>query len=152
MAKLSNILIFIGVLALCFGIVFAAETSEPDYIEIYFGENITNLTPSYIIGEEIVLDLKVNFSGPILKTTNLKGSVADYEVYRNLMDVLDYQGVYYNTDEGAKDLVGSTLQADFAFNDAGSQVVYLRVDSNTDTFESLNLDVSGSGSPPPKMP
>ena len=152
MAKLSNILIFIGVLALCFGIVFAAETSEPDYIEIYFGENITNLTPSYIIGEEIVLDLKVNFSGPILKTTNLKGSIADYEVYRNLMDVLDYQGVYYNTDEGAKDLVGSTLQADFAFNDAGSQVVYLRVDSNTDTFESLNLDVSGSGSPPPKMP
>ena len=120
MAKLSNILIFIGVLALCFGIVFAAETSEPDYIEIYFGENITNLTPSYIIGEEIVLDLKVNFSGPILKTTNLKGSVADYEVYRNLMDVLDYQGVYYNTDEGAKDLEGSTLQADFAFNDAGS--------------------------------
>lgn len=152
MTELSRVLVFVGVLLLCFGLVFAAETSEPDSIEVHLGENSTNLSPSFTIGEEIVLDLRVNLSGPILKTTDLKGSVAGYEVYRNLMDILDYQDIYFDVDEGAKELTGSTLQADFAFNDEGSQVVYFRVDSNTDTFESLDLDVSGSGSPAPKMP
>ena len=143
---------FVGVLALCFGIVLAAETIEPAFIEVDLGANNTNLNPSFLIGEEIILDLKINLTGPILANTNLVGSIADFEVYRALADVLDYQSIYYDTDTGARELTNPTAQADFAFNGAGSQVIYLRVDSNADTFSSLDLDVSGLGVPAPKMP
>lgn len=152
MAVLFRVLSVIGIIVLCFGLVLAAETNEPVSIDIVLGANNTNFTPSFLIGEEVILDLSINLTGPIVINTVLKGEIEGKEVYRNFKDVLDYQGIYYNTDEGDKNLVGSTLHADFAFNDAGSQVVYLRVDKNTDTFVSLNLDVYGSGSPVPKMP
>lgn len=152
MAELSRVLGFVGVLALFFGVVLAAETTEPSSIEVVFSGNETNLTPSFLIGDEIIFDLAINLTGPILTNTNLVGSVADFEVYRALVDVLDHQGVYYETDTGARELTNPTVQADFAFNDAGSQVIYVRVDGNGDSFSSLDLDVSGSGVPAPKMP
>lgn len=152
LAELSRVLSFVGILALCFGLVLAAETTEPSSIEVIFSGNDSNATPSYLIGDEIIFDLEINLTGPILTNTNLVGSVADFEVYRALVDVLDHQSIYYDTDTGARELTNPTAQADFAFNDAGSQVIYVRVDGNSDTFSSLDLDVSGSGVPSPKMP
>ncbi|MBT3866169.1 hypothetical protein HOF78_03685 [Candidatus Woesearchaeota archaeon] len=152
MVELSRVLIVVGIFTLFFGLVLAAETTEPESIEVVLDGNNTNQTPSFMIGDEIIFDLNINLTGPILTNTNLVGSVADFEVYRALVDVLDHQSIYYNVDTGARELINPTGQADFAFNDAGSQIIYVRVDSNTDTFSSLDLDVSGLGVPSPKMP
>ncbi len=119
-------------------LVYANSAIEPISI------NINESNATYVVGEEITLDFEAEFGGPFSSLTNLEVSLADLNFSGRFLEVLDAQGISYAVENGTSSLSGSTDEAHFAFNDLGEQIIYLRVDSNEDTFSDLDFEVLGS--------
>tara|TARA_Y100000310_G_scaffold343578_1_gene451899 strand:+ start:4412 stop:6988 length:2577 start_codon:yes stop_codon:yes gene_type:complete len=148
-ANSRKTVVYVGLtLLLLVASVSAIDPSDPIWINILIGGE----TPSFDSGEEVIVDFEINFTGPLLADTLINSSLNGVGVFRKLSYLLDAQGINYELEGERYQLLNSTIQADFPFSSAGEQIIYLKVFTQDDEFEDLNLNAIGSGPPYPTSP
>jgi hypothetical protein len=123
-------------------LVMADEVSQPSDLRILDGNETIVLKE----GSQVVVDLEVNFTGPVSVATLLEGSIGNESESELLIDMLNYQGINYVTVDSSYSVSNSTDVANLVFSEKGEQIVYILVGSPDDEFDELQMDIVGSAS------